>query len=66
MFGKSGEACAMRNDKGLSVAELLGNYPKTMMRSKSKQSRAVAVVSSNKRPVIVSCKNGKTSMKWYD
>jgi hypothetical protein len=56
----------MRNDKGLSVAEIIGKHPKTMMRSKSKQSRTVAVVSSNKRPVIISVKNGKTSMQWYD
>lgn len=54
----------MRNDKGLSVAELLGNYPKTIERSKSKQSRTVAVVSSNKRPVIIGFKNGKVSMRW--
>lgn len=56
----------MRNQKGLSVSELLGDYPKTMLQSKSKQSRTVAVVSSNKRPVIISRKNGKTSIKWYD
>lgn len=56
----------MRNDKGLSVAELLGNYPKTILRSKSKQPRTVAVVSGNKRPVIVSCVNGKVSMRWAD
>ncbi len=56
----------MKNHNGLSVAELLGSWPKTIMRSKSKQSRAVAVVSSNKRPVIVSCVNGKVSMRWAD
>lgn len=56
----------MKNPNGLSVAELIGKWPKTMMRSRSKQSRTVAVVSSNKRPVIVSCVNGKASMRWAD
>ena len=54
----------MKNPKGLSVAELLGNYPKTIMRSRSKQSRTVAVVSNNKRPVIISCRNGKVSLRY--
>jgi len=56
----------MKNPNGLSVADLLGNWPKSIMRSKSKQPRTVAVVSSNKRPVIVSCVNGKVSMRWAD
>lgn len=56
----------MKNPHGLSVAEILGNWPKTMMRSKSKRPRTVAVVGSNKRPVIVSCVNGNVSMRWAD
>lgn len=52
------------NPNGLPVADLLGNWPKTVMRSKSKQPRAVAVVSSNRRPVIIRCRNGKVSMRW--
>lgn len=56
----------MKNPHGLSVADLLGNWPKTIERSKSKQSRPVAVVSSNKRPVIISVKSGKVSMRWAD
>lgn len=56
----------MKNTDGLSVADILGKWPKSIMRSKSKQSRTVAVVSSNKRPVIVSCVNGNVSMRWAD
>lgn len=56
----------MKNQKGLSVAELLGNWPKSIMRSRSKQPRTVAVVSSNKRPVVIRCHNGKVSMRWVD
>lgn len=56
----------MKNTNGLSVADILGKWPKTIMRSKSKQARTVAVVSSNKRPVIISFLNGRVSMRWAD